>query len=74
MGVVIAIALMVAMAATIYITREGGLPFFGGQYTVYSYLKDVNGLKAGAPIYLSGVEVGSVRGVEFAPARTLRRR
>ena len=65
-GVVIAIALIVAMAATIYITREGGLPFFGGQYTVYSYLKDVNGLKAGAPIYLSGVEVGSVRGVEFA--------
>jgi phospholipid/cholesterol/gamma-HCH transport system substrate-binding protein len=65
-GVLIAIALMVAMAATIYITREGGLPFFGGQYTVYSYLKDVNGLKAGAPIYLSGVEVGSVRGVEFA--------
>jgi phospholipid/cholesterol/gamma-HCH transport system substrate-binding protein len=65
-GVVIAIALMVAMAATIYITREGGLPFFGGQYTVYSYLKDVNGLKAGAPIHLSGVEVGSVRGVEFA--------
>ena len=67
-GVVIAIALMVAMAATIYITREGGLPFFGGQYTVYSYLKDVNGLKPGAPVYLSGVEVGSVRDVEFAGA------
>jgi len=65
-GVVIAIALIVAMAATVYITREGGLPFFGGQYTIYSYLKDVNGLKAGAPVYLSGVEVGSVRGVEFA--------
>lgn len=65
-GVVIALALIVAMAATIYITREGGLPFFGGQYTVYSYLKDVNGLKAGAPIHLSGVEVGSVREVEFS--------
>ncbi len=66
-GVVVAIALIVAMAATIYITREGGLPFFGGQYTVYSYLRDVNGLKAGAPIHLSGVEVGSVKDVEFAP-------
>ncbi|MGH9322604.1 MAG: MlaD family protein, partial [Vicinamibacteria bacterium] len=33
---------------------------------VYSYLKDVNGLKAGAPVHLSGVEVGSVREVEFA--------
>jgi phospholipid/cholesterol/gamma-HCH transport system substrate-binding protein len=67
-GVVVAIALMIAMAATIYITREGGLPFFGGQYTVYSYLKDVNGLKPGAPVHLSGVEVGSVRTVEFAGA------
>lgn len=65
-GVVVAIALIVAMAATIYITREGGLPFFGGQYTVYSYLRDVNGLKAGSPIHLSGVEVGSVNRVEFA--------
>ena len=65
-GVVVAIALIVAMATTIYITREGGLPFLGGQYTIYSYLKDVNGLKAGAPIHLSGVEVGSVKNVEFA--------
>jgi phospholipid/cholesterol/gamma-HCH transport system substrate-binding protein len=67
-GVVVALALIVAMAATIYITREGGLPFFGGQYTVYSYLRDVNGLKAGAPIHLSGVEVGSVQNVAFAGA------
>ncbi len=65
-GIVVAVALMVAMAATVYITREGGLPFLGGQYTVYSYLRDVNGLKAGAPIHLSGVEVGSVRDVAFA--------
>jgi phospholipid/cholesterol/gamma-HCH transport system substrate-binding protein len=65
-GIVISIALIVAMAATMYITREGGLPFFGGSYTVYSYLRDVNGLKPGAPIHLSGVEVGSVNRVEFA--------
>lgn len=65
-GIVVAIALIVAMATTIYVTREGGLPFFGGQYTVYSYLRDVNGLKAGAPVHLSGVEVGSVRHVEFS--------
>ncbi len=65
-GIVVAIALTVAMATTMYITREGGLPFLGGQYTVYSYLRDVNGLKAGSPIHLSGVEVGSVKKVEFA--------
>lgn len=65
-GIVVAVALIVAMATTIYVTREGGLPFLGGQYTIYSYLRDVNGLKAGAPIHLSGVEVGSVRHVRFA--------
>lgn len=65
-GIVVAIAFLVLMAATVYITREGGLPLFGGQYTVYSYLRDVNGLKAGAPVHLSGVEVGSVQRVEFA--------
>lgn len=65
-GFLVAIALFIAMAATLYITREGGLPFLGGQYTVYSYLRDVNGLKVGSPIHLSGVEVGSVKRVEFA--------
>jgi len=35
-GIVVAIALIVAAATTMYITREGGLPFLGGQYTVYS--------------------------------------
>ena len=72
-GIVVAIALSIAMATTLYITREGGLPFLGGQYTVHSYLRDVNGLKVGSPIHLSGVEVGSVNRVEFAepgdPAR-----
>jgi phospholipid/cholesterol/gamma-HCH transport system substrate-binding protein len=38
----------------------------GGQYTLYSFVGDVNGLKAGAPVHLSGVEVGSVTRVEFA--------
>ncbi len=65
-GIVVAIALIIAMAATLYITREGGLPFLGGQYTVHSYLRDVNGLKVGSPIHLSGVEVGSVKRVEFS--------
>jgi phospholipid/cholesterol/gamma-HCH transport system substrate-binding protein len=65
-GVVVTVAIAIFMFVTIYITREGGLPFFGGQYTVYSYLKDINGLKAGAPVHLSGVEVGAVSRVEFA--------
>ena len=65
-GIVITIGLMVLMSATMYVTREGGLPFLGGQYTIYSYLRDVNGLKAGSPVHLSGVEVGTVNAVEFS--------
>lgn len=65
-GIVVAIAVGIFMFVTVYISREAGLPFFGGQYTVYSYLKDINGLKAGAPVHLSGVEVGAVARVEFA--------
>ena len=66
-GIVVLVALGIFLFTTLYITRQGGLPFFGGQYAVYSYLGDVNGLKAGAPVHLSGVEVGSVTRVEFAP-------
>lgn len=65
-GIVVSIALGIFIFTTLYITREGGLPIFGGQYTLYSYVGDVNGLKAGAPVHLSGVEVGSVTHVEFA--------
>ncbi len=65
-GIVVLIALGIFLFTTLYITRQGGLPLFGGQYTLYSYLGDVNGLKAGAPVHLSGVEVGSVTRVAFA--------
>ena len=65
-GIVVSIALAIFLFTTIYITREGGLPLFGGQYTLYSYVGDVNGLKPGAPVHLSGVAVGSVTRVEFS--------
>ncbi len=65
-GIVVAIALTIFLFTTIYITREGGLPLFGGQYTLFSYVGDVNGLKPGAPVHLSGVAVGSVTRVEFS--------
>lgn len=71
-GIVVLIALGIFMFTTLYITRQGGLPLLGGQYTLYSYLGDVNGLKAGAPVHLSGVEVGSVTRVAFAEPEALR--
>ena len=65
-GIVVAASLAIFTFTTIYITREGGLPLLGGQYTLHSYVGDVNGLKNGAPVHLSGVEVGSVTRVAFA--------
>jgi phospholipid/cholesterol/gamma-HCH transport system substrate-binding protein len=65
-GIVVTIALGIFLFTTLYTTREGGLPIFGGQFTVHSFVRDVNGLKAGAPVHLSGVEVGSVTSVEFS--------
>jgi phospholipid/cholesterol/gamma-HCH transport system substrate-binding protein len=65
-GIVVIVAMGIFLFTTLYITREGGLPLLGGQYTLYSYLGDVNGLKAGAPVHLSGVEVGAVTRVEFS--------
>ena len=65
-GILILVALAIFLFTTIYITREGGLPLLGGQYTLHSYVGNVNGLKAGAPVHLSGVEVGSVTRVQFA--------
>jgi len=70
-GIMIAVAAVICMAITVYITREGGVPLFGGQYTVFSYMRDVNGLKAGAPVYLSGIDIGSVGNVEFTDETAL---
>jgi phospholipid/cholesterol/gamma-HCH transport system substrate-binding protein len=66
-GSVVIVSLVVLAATILYIGSGGGSPF-SSRYRVKALMSDVNGLKTGAPVRLGGVEVGSVTGVEFAPA------
>src|SRR5215470_3608883 len=66
-GVVAIVSLSVLAFAILYIGGGGGSPF-AAKYQVRALMSDVNGLKPGAPVRLGGVEVGTVTGVDFAPA------
>jgi phospholipid/cholesterol/gamma-HCH transport system substrate-binding protein len=67
LGVVVIGSLVVLAFTTLYIGSGGGSPF-AKKYTVKALMADVNGLKAGAPVRVGGVEVGTVTDVEFARA------
>src|SRR5688572_4436257 len=64
-GLVVIISLFVLAGTILYIGSGGGSPF-AKKYTVKALMTDVNGLKAGAPVRVGGVEVGTVTDVDFA--------
>jgi phospholipid/cholesterol/gamma-HCH transport system substrate-binding protein len=64
-GVVVIVSLFVLAGTILYIGSGGGSPW-ARKYTVKATMKDVNGLKPGAPVRVGGVEVGTVTKVEFA--------
>jgi phospholipid/cholesterol/gamma-HCH transport system substrate-binding protein len=66
-GAVVIVSLFVLAFTILYIGGGGRAPF-AAKYHLKVLMSDVNGLKAGAPVRLGGVEVGSVTGVDFAPA------
>ncbi len=66
-GVVTIVSLAVLAFTVLYIGGGGGTPF-ARKYVVRSLMADVNGLKAGAPVRVGGVEVGNVTHVDFAGA------
>ncbi len=63
-GVVVIISLIVLAGTILYIGSGGGSPW-ARKYEVKATMKDVNGLKPGAPVRVGGVEVGTVTGVDF---------
>jgi phospholipid/cholesterol/gamma-HCH transport system substrate-binding protein len=64
----VALASLLILAVTIlYVGGGGGSPL-APKYQVRALMWDVNGLKAGAPVRVGGVEVGHVTRVEFAGA------
>src|SRR5258707_3442218 len=64
-GVVVIVRLVVLAGTILYIGSGGGSPW-ARKYTLKATMKDVNGLKPGAPVRVGGVEVGTVTNVEFA--------
>jgi len=66
-GIFMLTALLILATFIFYVTREGAV--FAPHYRLKTYLPDVAGLKAGAPVRLAGVEVGTVEVVRLSEFR-----
>jgi phospholipid/cholesterol/gamma-HCH transport system substrate-binding protein len=64
-GLVVIGSLVILAFTILYIGGGGGSPF-ARSFELKALMSDVNGLKAGAPVRVGGVEVGSVTKVGFA--------
>jgi phospholipid/cholesterol/gamma-HCH transport system substrate-binding protein len=63
-GVLTIVAILIASATIFLVT--GGRGFFWQRYTLRTKFASAPGLKSGAPVRLSGVEVGTVKSVDIA--------
>jgi phospholipid/cholesterol/gamma-HCH transport system substrate-binding protein len=63
-GVFVLVALFLLMVAIFYVTGAG---VFGPRYRLITYLPEVEGMQAGAPVDLDGVEVGNVQSIGLTP-------
>lgn len=64
-GIFVTIALI--LLAALILQRSWGLSWFEDKEKVITYLPDVGGLKASAPVWLAGIEIGKVRSVAIVP-------
>jgi phospholipid/cholesterol/gamma-HCH transport system substrate-binding protein len=67
LGLIAVIALSLAMFTIFLLGSAGG--FFWQRYSLKVIFEDVAGLKTGAPVRISGVDVGSVAALEFTGDR-----
>jgi phospholipid/cholesterol/gamma-HCH transport system substrate-binding protein len=63
-GVVAIVSLVVLAVTIVYVGSGGGTPW-GRKYELKALMSDINGLKPGAPVRVGGLEVGSVKHVDF---------
>ena len=63
-GVVTIISLIVLAVTIVYVGSGGGSPF-AKTYELKALMSDINGLKPGAPVRVGGLEVGTVKHVDF---------
>jgi phospholipid/cholesterol/gamma-HCH transport system substrate-binding protein len=66
-GIVMVLGIAVLAAAIFSI--GGGLRWLGGTVEMTARFQRVNGLQVGAPVHLSGVNIGSVSSIQFPPDR-----
>lgn len=64
-GGLITAAIFLALVAIIIISGQEG--FLRRRYELRTYMDQVNGLQVGAPVWLAGVNVGSVSDIIFIP-------
>lgn len=62
-GIFLAIGLAIAATAILALGSKSGL--LEGKATLYVHFADINGLVAGAPVRLAGLDVGTVQRIEF---------
>jgi len=68
-GVLIMLAIATLMWASI---TGGGTSIFESKVTFICYFKNVNGLVNGSPVWMSGLEVGNVKSLNFDMSDSLR--
>jgi phospholipid/cholesterol/gamma-HCH transport system substrate-binding protein len=66
-GILSVVAITLVAFVILMLTGTGG--FFWQRYWLKAQFKDVPGLKAGAPVRVAGVEVGTVKGIDFVGDR-----
>jgi phospholipid/cholesterol/gamma-HCH transport system substrate-binding protein len=64
-GALVTAALVVILITVIF---AGSLEtLFSNHITVFAQIKDVRGLRSGSPVWLSGIEIGSVKDIRLHP-------
>jgi len=63
-GVVALVSLAVLAVTIVYVGSGGGSPW-ARKYELKALMADINGLKTGAPVRVGGLEVGTVKHVDF---------
>jgi phospholipid/cholesterol/gamma-HCH transport system substrate-binding protein len=63
----VGLLIFVAMALFLWASIQGGSSLFKKQYVLHSTFSNVQGVVAGAPIWFQGVEVGTVKTLDFVP-------
>ncbi|MGA3292656.1 MAG: MlaD family protein [Candidatus Acidiferrales bacterium] len=63
-GLFVLVGLFILMVAIFYVTGAG---FLGPKYRLVTYLPEVEGMKAGAPVDLDGLEIGNVQSMGLTP-------